>query len=83
MCRRKSGQCGRRIDLNDNRQAGFIHVSNCITRRTDLVHMFEILEIACSMSWKSRRRSWIKNGEAVERYLLKSSEMIYMPSIAG
>jgi len=45
--------------------------------------MVEIFEIACGMSWKLRRRSWIRNGEEVELYLLKSSEMIYMPSIAG
>jgi hypothetical protein len=45
--------------------------------------MFEIFEIACGTSWKSRRRSWIRNVEEVELYLPKTSEMIYMPSIAG
>jgi len=45
--------------------------------------MVEIFEIACGTSWKLRRRSWIKNGEEVELYLLKTSEMIYMLSIAG
>jgi len=45
--------------------------------------MVEIFEIACGTSWNLRRRSWIRNGEAVELYLLKTSEMIYMPSIAG
>jgi len=60
-----------------------MHASNCITRLTDLVHMVEIFEIACGTSWKLRRRSWIKNGEEVELYLLKTSEMIYMLSIAG
>jgi len=44
--------------------------------------MVEIFEIACGTSWKMRRRSWIRNGEEVELYLLKTSEMIYMPSIA-
>jgi hypothetical protein len=45
--------------------------------------MVEIFEIACDTSCKLRRRSWIRNGEDVELYLLKTSEMIYMPSIAG
>jgi len=45
--------------------------------------MVEIIEIACGTSWKLRRRSWIRNGEEVELYLLKTSEMIYMPSIAS
>jgi len=61
-CHGKSGQCAWQIELNDNCQAKFIHVSNCITLRTDLVHIVEILEIACGTSWKSRRRSWIRNG---------------------
>jgi hypothetical protein len=43
--------------------------------------MVVIFEIACGMSWKSRRRSWIRNGEEVKLYLPKTSEMIYMPSI--
>jgi len=43
-----------------------MHVSNCITLRTDLVHMVEISEIASGMSWKVRRRSWKRNGEEVE-----------------
>jgi hypothetical protein len=47
------------------------------------VHRVEIFEIACGTSWKSRRRSWIRNGEEVELYLPKNSEMIYMPSIAS
>jgi hypothetical protein len=42
-----------------------------------------MVEIASGMSWKLRRRSWIRNSEEVELYLQKSSEMIYMPSIAG
>jgi len=45
--------------------------------------MVEIFEIACDTSWKAKRRSWIRNGEDVELYLPKTSEMIYMPSIAG
>jgi len=47
---RQSGQWARRIDLKDNCHAEFIHVSNCITRRTDLVHMVQIFEIACGTS---------------------------------
>jgi hypothetical protein len=31
------------------------------------------------MSWKLRRRSWIRNGEVVELYLPKTGETIYMP----
>jgi len=60
-----------------------MHVSNCITLRTDLMHMVEIFQIACGTSWRSRRRSCIRNGEEVELSLPKTSEMIYMPSIAG
>ena len=75
-CHRESCQCARRIDLNYNPHAQFIHLSNCITLRTDVVHMVEILEIACGMSRKSRWRSWIRNGEEVELYLPKTSEMI-------
>jgi len=45
--------------------------------------MVEIFEIVCGMSGKLRRRSWIRNGEEVELYLPKTSEIIYIPSIAG
>jgi hypothetical protein len=45
--------------------------------------MVEIFENACHTSWKSRRRSWTRNGEEVELYLPKTSEIICMPSIAG
>jgi len=82
-CHRQRVQCAWRIDLNDNRYAQFIHVSNCITLCTDRVHMVEIFEIACGTSWKSSRRSWIRNGEEVELYLLTTSEMNHMPWIAG
>jgi len=41
--------------------------------------MVEIFEIAYGVSWKLRRRSWIRKGEEVELYLPKMSEMIYMP----
>jgi hypothetical protein len=69
--------------MNDNRHAQFIHVSNCIIRRTDLLHMVEIFEIACGTPWKLRTRSWIRNVEEVELSSLKTSEMISMPPIAG
>jgi hypothetical protein len=45
--------------------------------------MVEKVDSACGMSWKLRRWSWIRNGQEVELYLPKTSEMIYMPSIAG
>jgi len=82
MCHAKSGQCAWGIDLNNYSNAKSIHVSNCITRPTDLVHMVEIFEIACGTSWKSRRQRWIRNADKVELYLPKTSEMIYMPPIA-
>jgi hypothetical protein len=82
-CHRKSVKCAWQIDLNDNHHAAFINSYNSMTLRTDLVHMVEIFEIACGMSWKSRRMSWIRNGEEVELYLPKPTEMIYMPSIAS
>jgi len=82
-CHWERGHWAWGIDLNDNRHAEFIHVSNCITLRTDLVHMVEILDIACGTYWRSRRRSCIGNGEEVELYLPKTSEMIYMPSFGG
>jgi len=50
---------------------------------TDLVHMFQIFEIAYGMSWKLRRRSWMRKGKEVEQYLPKTGEIIYMPQIAG
>jgi len=63
---------------NNHHHAAFIYVSNIITLCTDLVHMVEIFEIAYGVSWKSRRRSWIRKGEEIELYLPKMSETIYM-----
>jgi hypothetical protein len=83
MCYRNSSQCSRRICLNDDRHAIFIHVSNCITLHTDLLHRVEIIEIAYGMSWKSRSRSWIRIGEEVKLCFPKTSEMIYMPQLPG
>jgi len=82
-CHGKSGQCAWRINHNDNRHAKFTHVSNCITLRTDLVRMVEIFQSAYGTSWKSKRRSWIRNGEEVELYSPQTNEMNHMPSIAG
>jgi hypothetical protein len=45
--------------------------------------MVGIFEIACGRSSKSRRRSWIRNGEEIGLCLPKTSEMIYMASIAA
>jgi hypothetical protein len=45
--------------------------------------MVEIFAKSCGTSWKSRRRSWIRNGEEVKLYLPKTNEMIYMQSITG
>jgi len=76
---RRSSQLTIRIGLYDNRHAAFIHASNCITLRTDLVHMVQIFEIAYGTSCESRRWSWMRKGEEVELYQSKTSEMIYMP----
>jgi len=45
--------------------------------------MVHIIEIAYVMSWKLRRTSWMRKGKEVELYLQKTSEIIYMPEIAG
>jgi hypothetical protein len=58
-------------------------VSNCITLRIHVVHSVEIFEMGYCRSWKSRGRSWLRNGKEVKPYLPKTIEMIYMPSIAG
>jgi len=67
------------ILLNDEHYAAFIHVFHCITFPTDQVHMIEIWNMACGMSGKSRRRSWIRKGVEVRLYYSKTSAMIYMP----
>jgi len=58
--------------MNDNRHAAFIPASNSITLYSDLVHMVKILKVAYSRSWKSRRRSWMRNGEEVGLNISKS-----------
>jgi len=79
MCHRNSGQCSWRICPNDDLHPAVIPLSKCKTLCTDLMHMVVISEIAYNTSWKSRERSWIRNGEEVELYLPNTSEMIYMP----
>jgi len=65
-CHRKSGQCSWRICLKHKRHSAFIHPSNWVTLRKDLVHMVAIIEIAYGMSLKSRRRRCLSKGEEVE-----------------
>jgi len=79
----KSSQYTLPICLSDNRDAVFIHVSNCISSCTDLVHIVHKFEIAYGTSWKLRMRSWMKKGEEVKLCLPKTSEMMYMPWIAS
>jgi len=54
--------------LNDDCHAAFIHISNCITLRTDLGHIAEIIKIVYGTSWKLRRRSRMRKGEKVRLY---------------
>jgi len=79
MSYKSSSLCPKRIRLDDNRYAAFIHAFNSITLHTDLVHTVEMIEIAYGTSWKSKRRSWMRKGEEVELNLPNTSEMIYMP----
>ena len=79
MRHRRSGSGSIVICLNDDRYAAFINASNCISLHTALVHMVEIFEISYGMSSQTRRRSCVRKGEEVERYLPKTKQMIYMP----
>jgi hypothetical protein len=40
--------------------------------------MVEIFGTACGTSWKSRKRSLIRNGDEFELYYPKTCEMSYM-----
>jgi hypothetical protein len=82
-CRTNTSQHGWRIDLNNNRHAAFNYVFNYVTLPTDLVHMVDIVQIACRTSWRSMRRSRMRNDKQFDQYLPKTSELLYMPSIAG
>jgi hypothetical protein len=57
--------------INDSRNAALVHAANCITVRSDLLHMVEILKIAYGTSWKSRKTSWKKKGQEVQLYMFK------------
>jgi len=50
ICDGRSGQCRMWICMIDHHHAAFIHPSNFITLRSDLVHMVRILKIASGMS---------------------------------
>jgi len=79
----RSCQSSTRICPHDDSYATRMHVSSCITLRTDLVHMVEIMKIAYGTSWKSRRRRLLRKVEEVKLYKSKTSGMIYMSWIAG
>jgi len=64
--------------MNDNCNAAFINASNCITVRSDLVHMVENLKIPYGRLWQWRRMSWMRKGEEVWLYISKISGWIYM-----
>jgi len=51
--------------MNDSCQSALIHAANYITLHSGLLHMVKKLKIAYGTSWKSRRMSWIMNGEGV------------------
>jgi len=51
--------------MNYSPEIGSIHAANYVTLCSDLLHMVEKLKIAHGTTWKSRRMSWIRNGEDV------------------
>jgi len=83
MSHRWSGQCRIWICPNDDHHTASLHLSSCITFRTDLAHLAEIFTIAYGMLWKLRRRSWMRKAEEVGQYESKPGWMICMPSIAS
>jgi hypothetical protein len=64
--------------MNDSCHAAVIHASNCITLRSDMLHMVGILKIAGGISWKLRKMSWIRNGEEVGLHMSESSRCNFM-----
>jgi len=54
--------------MNDDCRAPFMHTFNCITLTSDIVHIFDTLEVAYSMSCKLTRRSWMKKYKEVGLY---------------
>jgi len=59
--------------MNGSRHAAFVHAANCITLRSDLLHMVEILEITYGTSSKSWKTSWKKKVQEVKLYMSKIS----------
>jgi len=79
MTHRRSDQRTCKTQTNDSRPAVLIHAVNYISVRLDILHLVEKLKIAYGTSWKSRRISWIRNGEDVGRYICKPSAWNFMP----
>jgi hypothetical protein len=73
MTHQRSGQCATWIGVNDSCHTVFLHTSNCITLRSDQLHMVEILKIAYGTPWKLRRMSWIWNRKGIGLQLLETS----------
>jgi len=48
--------------MNGGRHTALVYVAICITFRSDLLHMVQILQIAYGMSWKSRKTIQKKKG---------------------
>jgi len=46
-----------------------MHESNYVTLCTDLIYIVDIWKIVYGISWKSKRRSWIRKAEEVELYI--------------
>jgi hypothetical protein len=65
--------------MNDSHHAASIHTSNCITLRSDLLQMVEILKIAYVTSWNFRIMHWIKNIEEIGLYISKTGAGNLMP----
>jgi len=64
--------------MNDSCQSALMHAANYITLRSELLHMIEKSKIAYGTSWKSRRMSWIRDGEDVTPEISKTSAWIFM-----
>jgi len=57
--------------MNASHHAALVHAANCISMRSDLLHMVENLKIAYGMSWKSSQTSWKKIGQDTRYKSLK------------
>lgn len=69
--------------MNDDDHHALMNTSYCITLHPGLVHMFEIMKNTYGMSLKSRRFSWMSNGDKVRLYISKTSARINKPLIGG